>query len=285
MTFADAYDPIRALQSAWKLIGRAPAPLIVGGLLLAFFGDGPWAMFRLEDHRSVDLLWFVLGVGLCCGIAGLLLTSWLSVGLALSTEKALVHGSARFEDLFESKGRFFDMVLTRVLLWLIGVAMALPLVLLALFAAIGGEALDVPDGLIALAVFGAVVVWLPLFVYVTLGVSLAVQAVAIEGAKPTEALRRSWTIASGNRLRLLVYWLALWIFALIGLCFCCVGILFTDALTLIAANESYVQLVRGGQPASPPVMDAPPPPPPSEPYAPPAPPPVPPPPAEPPAPV
>jgi hypothetical protein len=267
MTFADAYDPICALQSAWRLIGRSPAPLLVGGMLLTFFGDSPWATFKFDGHHFAHLIPALFGLGLCCGLGWLLLQSWISIGLANATGKTLFLGESRFDDLFESKGRFFDMVLTRVLLWLIGFATAVPVILIVLFAAIGGESLDVDEGLIVLVAVGAVIVWLPIFLYVNLGVSLATMAVAIEGAKPTEALKRSWDIVHGQRLRLFVYWLTL-----IGLCCCCIGILFTGALAHIAANESYLQLVKPTEPAAtPPVMPAAPAQ--AEPHAPPAPPP------------
>jgi lysylphosphatidylglycerol synthetase-like protein (DUF2156 family) len=256
MTFADAFDPIRALQSAWKLVGRSPAPLIAGGVFLTLFGDLPAATLRFDAKHGADILPALLGLGLCCGIVGLLLSSWVSIGLANATEKTLTAGSARFEDLFESKGRFFDMVIARLLLWVIGVATMLPLIAVIVLAALGGSALDLHGALIALAIVTSILLWLPVFLYVNLGTSLATKAVAIDGLKPTEALRRSWDLARGHRLRLFVYWIALLVFTLLGLCLCCIGVLFTGAVTQVAANESYLALKGPAEPSAPPPMPA-----------------------------
>lgn len=254
MNFADAYDPIRALTSAWKLMGRSPAPLIVGGALLTLLGDGPWLSLKLHDVNPANVLGIVLGLGLCCGLFEFLLRSWLSLGLANATRKTLVEGSARFDDLFVSNGRFFDMVLVRLLLFVIGVATILPVGVVILLASIGAKSAGLNDEVIALAAVMTVLVWLPIAIYVVLGTCLATEAVAIEGLNPTEALKRSWQIARGNRLRLFVYSLALWMYTLLGLCACCVGILFTGAQAQVALNESYLELVKPVEPLVPPTI-------------------------------
>jgi hypothetical protein len=180
----------------------------------------------------------------------LLLSAWLSIGLANATEKTLVLGSARFEELFVSHGRFFDMVLVRVLRFLILLAVAIPFAMVGLAGAMIATTGHVDDGLIALGVVLSWLVYIPFYLFVALGLSLAIQAVAIEGLQPTQALRRSWSLASGNRLRLLVYWLTLCVFTLIGFCLCCVGVFVTGALAQVAANESYLQLVKSTAPAA-----------------------------------
>ncbi|MDZ4772070.1 MAG: hypothetical protein SGI72_02945 [Planctomycetota bacterium] len=256
MNFADAYDPIRALTSAWKLIGRSPAPLIFGGALLTLLGVGPWLSLRMTDIHPANVVAFVLGLGLCCGLFEFLLRSWLSLGLANATRKTLVEGSARFDDLFVSNGRFFDMVLVRILLFAIGVATILPVVLLVLLGGLGAQAAGVNDEVIALAAVMTILVWVPIAVYVVLGFGLATEAVAIEGLNPTQALKRSWQIARSNRLRLFVYLLALWMYKFLGLCACCIGILFTGAQAQVAMNESYLQLVKPAEPLAPPAMPA-----------------------------
>lgn len=255
MTFADAYDPIRALTSSWRLLVRAPFALIIGGALLTLLGGGAELGLLFHDdghHDPAQIVFAVCTFGLCCGIGGLLLRSWLALGLANTTEKALVQGSARFEELFVSKGRFFEMVLVRVLRFLVLLALAIPFFMVLAAGAIIASNDHVDDGLIGLGVLLSWLVYIPFYLFVVLGLSLAIQAVAIEGLQPTEALRRSWALAQGNRWRLLVYWLALCVFTLLGLCLCCVGVFGTGALAQIAANESYLQLTRPASPVVPP---------------------------------
>jgi hypothetical protein len=259
MSFADAYDPIRALAASWRLLVRSPLPLLAGGVLLTLLGDGPRLGVCCHDEGWINpaaIFFAVCTFGFCCGIGGLLLSAWLSLGLANATEKTLVSGSARFEELFVSRGRFFDMVLVRVLRFAILLALAIPFFLVLIAGAILGDNRHVDEDLIGLGVVLSWLVYFPFYLFVGLGLTLAVQAVAIEGLQPTEALRRSWSLVRGNRLRLLVYWIALFVFTLIGLCLCCVGMLGTGALAQIAANESYLELIGRTAPAVPPPAPA-----------------------------
>lgn len=266
MTFADAYDPIRALQSAWRLLSRAPLPLFVGGVLCWLFSGGPslGGMFR-DDHPDPGaMIAAAVGFGLCCGIVGLLVGSWASVGLAHATEKTMAGGNpARFEDLFETRGRYFEMVLVRLLLILIEIGLALPFVAIVLAGVFAHRQLDLPEGLVVLSALIAALAYLVVWAYVSLGLTLANASVAIEGTSPTAALRRSWELSHGNRLRLLVYWIALAVFTLLGLILCCVGILGTGALSQIAYYESFLALsstgsapTSGPAPTPPPVPPA-----------------------------
>ena len=83
--------------------------------------------------------------------------------------------------------------------------------------------------------------------YVLLGVYLVPQAVALEGLAPAAALKRSWAIADGNRWWLLLYLVVLRIFAVLGLLLCCVGVLGTGAMRIIAINESYLRFVHSDE--------------------------------------
>ena len=90
--------------------------------------------------------------------------------------------------------------------------------------------------------------YLPVIVYVGLGLSLVKQAVAYEGLRPTQAIRRSWDLVAGQRWMLFLYLIVLGLFTLLGVCLCCVGyLLLTGPLTLIAQHESYLALTRGAE--------------------------------------
>ena len=250
MNVAEAFDPIRALTASWRLLLRSPLPLFVGGAILMTVGGGGvhgW-MFRDHDHHlSGEAVAWVLSLSCCCGLLGLLLSSWISIGLAIAVENTVMSGSARFEDLFASKGRFFDMVLLRILVALISLAAAIPFVLIVLAASLGVHALQVPPGVVLVAALFLGFLYLTVFLYVLLGFSLSVQAVAIEGLAPTAALRRSWSLVRSHRLRLLLYWVALAIFTVLGFCLCCIGVFWTGAMAHVAANDSYLALVKADE--------------------------------------
>ena len=90
-------------------------------------------------------------------------------------------------------------------------------------------------------------IWFPAFLYVALGISLAEQAVALEGLQPVESLKRSWSLVSGHRLMLLLYWVVTGIFTSLGVCLCFFGLFVTGTMALTARSESYLALVRGGE--------------------------------------
>ena len=87
---------------------------------------------------------------------------------------------------------------------------------------------------------------LPTLIYLGCGLALVGEIVIFEGAKPKEALSRSWNMARGNRLQIFLYALVTWIFALLGLLLCCIGVLATSAVTTLAWAEAYLQLSGAG---------------------------------------
>jgi hypothetical protein len=63
-----------------------------------------------------------------------------------------------------------------------------------------------------------------------------------EDLRPTEAIKRSWNLASGRRWRFVWFFLVNGIFAMLGFLMCCVGVLATSAVTRLATAEGYLQL-------------------------------------------
>jgi len=253
MEFNRAFDPFRALQSAWKAFAQSPMPLLVGGvLILLTSGHGPNFGFVFHDepppgwtwHELRAILFPLIGVCGCFAIACFLFSSWVRVGFANAVEEIERTGHGRVETVFQSKGRFGSMVLARILVWLVQLATAI-LMIAAFFAVVAMTRwFHLNEGL-ALLLIPAGLIWLVPAAYVWLGIALTSQAVALEGLAPVDALKRSWSLAAGNRLMLLLFIIVNWIFHALGFCLCCIGIFFTGSLSLVAWSDAYLALVRG----------------------------------------
>jgi hypothetical protein len=263
MKFPSALDPIRSLQAAWKLLTLAPGPLLVGGIALALMEGGHCVGLSQDEH---DPEWIGPPAFLvCCCYAGLvffLISSWLEIGFARCVDETRHTGRTSFATLWDSRGRFGHMVLARLLAALIVIAAMLPIVgivLLAVFLDRGPHLREPIPGLVAI---GGVLLYLPILLYIGLGLSWVTQAVALEERAAVDALRRSWQLASGHRLSLLIFRIALVLFAMLGFCCCCVGYFLTAPLTEIARNEAFLGLTRDeARPILPaaPAIEAPPP--------------------------
>ncbi len=256
MEFNRAYDPIRALQSSWKALAQAPLPLILGGvlLLLTWSGGGGGNGFSLVEHDGGSVLsgWHLillplLGICACVGIALFLFSSWVQIGFANSVEEVLRTGHTEVGHLFDAKGRFGSMVLARILCLIISVLGWLPFIVLVGITLIATHGFERHQALIPIILIPGALIWTPVFGYVWLGISLAEQAVAIEGLQPVDSLKRSWSLVSGNRLMLLLYWIVTVIFTVLGLCLCFFGYFVTGTLAMTARSEAYLALVRGGE--------------------------------------
>ena len=261
MEFNQAYDPIRALQTSWQLIRQSPLPLIIGGVVLVITdgngGGGGGNFGNIFDGRGgardpdwdviAPMLIGVIGFACCLGIAFFVISSWVRIGFANSVEEVLRTGQGDVGRVFEGKGRIVSMLLARLLAGLILVVAALPYLLVVLVAAMATAGFDQNWEIgFAILVAGAIV-YLPVWVYVRLGLLLVPQAVALEGLQPVDSLRRSWSLVSGHRWMLLWYSILTWIWYAIGFCACCVGIFLTGTMTEAAKTESYLALTRGGE--------------------------------------
>lgn len=252
MSFANAYDPIRALQSAWKLIGRSPLPLLVGGVLLVVTGGVRSGGTRVLEVHEMDFgVAAALQALMCCGcgfgLVAFLANCWLSIGFANAVEETARTGNGDLGTVFEPKGRLVAMVLARILVFLAQLAAAIPFAVLGIGAAVSIEELRWAEELVGIGTVFGVLLYLPVFVYVCLGLSLVAPAVALEGREPSDAVRRSWDLARGNRLRLLVYFLVMTIVAFLGFCLCIIGVFFTATLANAAQFESFLRATRGDE--------------------------------------
>jgi hypothetical protein len=252
MAFPRALDPIRSLQVSWRLLFASFGPLFVGGVILTLLGSSPGIGIDWEEHRDLgERVGVAIACGGCCGVVWLLVTSWIAIGFAHGVADTMQRGATRFESLFDARGRYGDMLLASFLLVVLHAAILLPFLGIVLGAHLFTNELDVPEAVVVLAAIAAALVWLPVVLYVLLGVTFVQQAVALEGHGAIEAFKRSWELARGHRLALFVFCLTIVVFKLLGLvctCLCLgIGVLLTGTLQQIAVNEAFVTWTRGGE--------------------------------------
>lgn len=249
MKFPSALDPIRSLTASWKLIARAPGPLIIGGLLLVVTDDGMHGGGQFTDTDFLRREWgalrpVVLGGACFLGIVFYLISTWLWIGLPRAVDETRATGTTTFATLFDARGRYADMLLARLLIGALVLLSLVPFGGIALVAyllvdqRVAGETEAIVAGV------SVALLYLPLWIYLVLGFSWVTQAVAIEERGPVDALQRSWQLASGSRWSLLVYWLVLFVFTLLGACACCIGVLFTGAWSFVSRCEAFLELTR-----------------------------------------
>ena len=100
MNFADAYDPIRALRTSWRLIARAPLPLLLGALTPT---DKAAMLLACRDLVDAQIPGYdfsrelKLTDELACGDTVLLRRGDVLVGFALCHTVPLVEGRPREE--------------------------------------------------------------------------------------------------------------------------------------------------------------------------------------------
>ena len=253
MDFATAYDPFRALRTAWELLKKAPATVLVGGVLLAFTdggcsGGNQFASDGGEDFSGTDVavIMAVVMAVLVIGVAFWLFACLLKVGFPTAIENVQKSGAEDVGAIFKSEGRWLNMVAATFLQAIASFAAVIPMGLIVLLAVLVGSGTDNEAMGIGIGVVGALL-WLPFFIYIALGLSLISLAVAVERLNPIEAFGRSWELVRGNRLQLFLFYLVTAVFTLLGLLACCVGVLFTSALAYTASADAYLRLVRANE--------------------------------------
>jgi len=250
MDFATAYDPFRALQTAWALLKKAPATVLVGGALLSITGGGGGAggRFELDANQHYSGAEAAMAVALFLGLLVLAIGFWLfacllRTGFPTAIEGVHRSGSEELAAVFKSEGRWLNMVAATFLQGLALVAAVVPMFLIVLLAVLMGRGAENPPLGVGIGLVG-LVVWLPFFLYVWLGLSLIPMAVSVERLSPIAAFSRSWELVRGNRLQLLLFYLLTFVFAALGLLACCIGVLLTGAMAQAAHADAYLRLVR-----------------------------------------
>jgi hypothetical protein len=249
MEFREAYDPVRTLKASLKLIGRAPLGLLLSGILMQLINGAPNFGLQFGFHvlvrRGVDqtLEVAVIVVGVLISIAfALLLSTLMIAGFSQAVRMVMVDGrDPGVAALFRPNGRWGRMILATLLVVVVEAAATLPF---ALASGVGfGLAAALDEAAIGVVVVGILALgYLPIAIYIALGVSLVQQAVALEGLGPFDALRRSWSLVRGNRRWLLLYWVVSVVLVLAGLLLCCVGVFFTGLWVQVSQSEAYARV-------------------------------------------
>jgi hypothetical protein len=143
-------------------------------------------------------------------------------------------------------GRLRDLFAYRLIAW----GLVLGALLLACLPGIGlvwvgGNSVS-PEWALLGAVM-LIVVGLPVWIYVSMGVYLGDRLVVLEGLTPVNALERSWGLAHGNRISLLIFRLVLVgtkiVSVLVGFLLCGVGVLLTWPLGKAIAEAALSEAV------------------------------------------
>ena len=244
---------------------QAPATVLVGGLLLWFLegGAGGVVRFGARLDRRLDLrhvgetlertfddlqpyLLILVPLVACTVLAFFALSSWIEVGFGRAVESALRTGRDEVGKLFSGGERFGAMLLARLLCALIQLGLAIPMLALGLVLTFLGRRAG-GDALFVLGLLAIGLVWTVIAVYVGLGLFLTKPIIALESCRPSEALARSWQLASGNRVSLLWFVVVQFLLTMAGMCACCVGVLLSAPLTITMRYEAYLALTRGGE--------------------------------------
>jgi hypothetical protein len=255
MTAAHAFNPIRSVESAWKLLLKAPLPLAVGGLILVIVQGVMGAGYQFtfspgsswHPGFSVAVLAPLLFLSAGISIAVMAVVSWLSVGYYNGVQEVMYRGDTEFEKLFDPRGRWLSMFLTRLLQGFLGFLAAMLLGIGPLAAVIMHEAGGLDEDVAVAAGFISGLLLAPIWAYLTLGLMFAPYAAAFEEIGPFDAIARSWELARGNRWMLVVFALGSAAVALVGLAMCCVGVLPASILIEVMWVEAYVRAVRGDE--------------------------------------
>ncbi|MDE0892804.1 MAG: DUF975 family protein [Planctomycetota bacterium] len=259
MNFSQAFDPIRSLKSVFGTMKLQPAHLWGGGILLFFLEGGVQVSLQgldlLGEALGEDAVVFLVCGGCVLGIGLFLASVWLAAGLFLNFRSVMQTGEATSGGIFDHQGKFLPLLLTRLLVGLASVLAVLPLgILFGLLAVAfvvpmtvseGGHGSEMSAAVTALLIAVGVVLFLfVLFVsiYVGTGLVLSEAALLYEDRQPVNAVKRSWAMAKGNRLRLFAFMLVNGLFAMAGVLLCCVGIFATATIARFAIFEAFLQL-------------------------------------------
>lgn len=261
MQFEQAFDPFRSIQASWKLLKKAPLTVLIGGLLLSFLDSGSGGYSNTVNwnarggDQDLEAIWdqvrpmllIMIPMMVCIGLVMFLFSCWLQVGFARGVKIGLRTGKDEVGTVFDGSGRFVQMVTARFLAAVMCVVGILPIAGAALALWLVHRQQDVDEGILVLLFGLAVLVWLPLYLYLLLGLVLVAPVVACEAISPTAGIARSWRLASGNRLRLLWFWIVLTVFSGIGCCACCIGALITMPMGQVMRFEAYLALMAGDE--------------------------------------
>lgn len=263
MRFSDAFAPGTAIEAGWNALKRAPWPLLVGSVLLVMAGSQ--CGLESEDWREVprwawDVLGLVILSGGFLGLLFFLLKVFITPGYLRVAGRAIFGQRPAFERLFGSGDRFLDMLLWVLLRYGIlavsGLLLLLPLLPLGLYGGIAAlvgsgrwdhwEGVGIAFGMVA-ALYGLFFA-LPVLLYVELGLYFGRFLVALEGKGPVDALKTSWSLASGHRWWLSFFRLVMFFVAAAGVFALLIGYFVTRSIADAGSVGAFLAWRRGSWP-------------------------------------
>lgn len=266
---AEAFDIGQAITSGVEALKRQPVGLLLGAFLLTITdgggggtggnsGSGSYggeggpgsqisdALASLGGAEAAVIA-VVFGCVLCCGIGIFLFRSWLEPGYLRLHRDLVITGAGEIGTLFGAKDVFLRVALWKLLSAVIGVGTVVVAVLPGAALLGAGYAMDESSGMMIAGGVLMGVIGTPAFIYVELGLWMGSRAVALDGMAPMDALERSWSLARGNRIHLLIFYVVTAVFTALGLVACCVGVFATRAITDVGTTRAFLVATRPEQ--------------------------------------
>lgn len=254
MEISEAFSPVRAIRHGVAAVQRAPASLLVGGFLLFLLDSctsGGGTNTNLQDAfqdgatpeftaAATAVLVSLVLLGLGVGLVAFLVRCWFLPGWIRLHRHVLETGTEALPVLFRGGDAFGRMLGWRLLFNVIAVGTFVAAALPGLAILGVGYSQGITEAWIAAGLLVIVAVALPVQIYVGTGILLGDYAVALEGLGPVGALDRSWELARGNRLSLLVFFAVTTLFTFAGLLLCCVGVFFTLPVAQVGMTEAFL---------------------------------------------
>jgi hypothetical protein len=260
-----AFDAVAGIRSGMDGFRRAWPILFVGGCIKGCTEGGatgnPGGATQLGDAGSGGAMprwdWDPRTLGITAAVAVVVvvlivvvvavvyaLRAWFIPGWLRVHEQVLRTGATDWSVLFSGADRFVPMLVWSLLRSFIGVgALMLPAVpglALAYWAYANHQS--------ALGLFGvalAVLLAVPVGVYVGLGLVFGEYLVVFDQRSAVDALEESWAMARGQRLQIVVFGVTLWfarmIATLAGFCLLCVGSLVTSPIALAIHDYAWTR--------------------------------------------
>lgn len=171
-------------------------------------------------------------------------------GLAVGAARYVATGDTSAKVLFTSivpaiKGLLFGFLTTI----LMGLALSCVLTPFGLLAGLGFYATHSWALLVACGVL-AIIAWLPIAIYVGIGLQLGWYAAVIDGKWPIEALTTSWSAASGSRLTLFITQFVLGIAGVVAgvSIYCLIGLALTPLVLAITVGGQAISWLLFARP-------------------------------------
>lgn len=206
-------DAEESLSAAWSIYKTHAGVFIVGLIIMvgASMGVGVVGEIGLALIRSgTDSQAVVLAATLVLQVVSIVVQTFLTLGAIKMGLKAVRGQTPEIGDMFTQGGKLVSGILANLLVGLV--------------CFLGFLLLIVP-GIIAALMF-----------------SFTLWFVVERDLGPIDAMKASMAAASGQKLNLFLLFLVLALLTLVGMIPCCLGLLITGPLWLIAVGHAYVQV-------------------------------------------